>query len=383
MEKMFTRSVLGAAMALAAVSGSANAAIDLNGEAVQLYGQAAGFMHFVNPSDTTKGDGNGGVTTSSSPDSAVQGVIESRVGFRGRVAFDDFGPDFIWQIESGDANHTDYGSFGMRDTFVGLDFDGIGSFKFGRQLVAAYNYVDWPHSNPGLANVFDWNNDIGAAFEDRADNNLRYDSPTWGGFNFQATLSGMGSNSEAMVANIAGSYTMDMFSVHAGYYDQKAYDVHVAATSDSYVFNPATGVADFVAGKAASTNQLGNVSYGIIGGSVFLGDFTLTAAWKTMENAGKDGAEKQTQEAYSATAQYILDSSYVFKIGYAGTTDSKGKVGYTQDDSDTAITGRFGYLLPSAYMYVDVRHYDMASYAAKEFTETKATNVLVGVEYYF
>lgn len=46
--KMFKRSVLGAAVALAAVSGSANAAIELAGDAVQLYGQAAGFMHFTN-----------------------------------------------------------------------------------------------------------------------------------------------------------------------------------------------------------------------------------------------------------------------------------------------------------------------------------------------
>ena len=127
MEKMFKRSVLGAAVALAAVSGSANAAIELAGDAVQMYGQAAGFMHFTNPK-------------AENADSAAQAVIESRIGFRGTVAFDDFGPDLVWQIEGGDANNgAQSGQLGARDTYLGLNFDGLGSFKYGRQLVAAYN----------------------------------------------------------------------------------------------------------------------------------------------------------------------------------------------------------------------------------------------------
>ena len=353
MEKMFKRSMLGAAIAFAGVSGSANAAVDLMGEAVQLYGQAAGFMHFVNPKEG---------------DSAAQAVIESRIGFRGRVEFETFAPDFVWQIESGDTNHTEYGALGMRDTFLGLDFDGIGSFKFGRQLVAAYNYVDWPHSNPGLGNVFDWHNTLGVVFEDRADNNFRYDSPTWGGFNVQATLSGMGTTTDALVMSIAGSYTHDMFSVHAGYYDQKGYTVN---TTDAWVFNPETGNADFTAGVA--NKQMGDVSYSILGGSVFLGDVTLTGAWKYMEN--NVGTEKNDQDAYSATAQYIIDGTWVLKAGYSATTDSKLS---KASDKSTAITGRLGYLLPSTYLYMDVRSYD---YKGDDRTGD-GTNILIGAEYY-
>ncbi|MEZ8082089.1 porin [Enterovibrio norvegicus] len=355
MDKTFKRSLLGMAVAVAAMSGSANAAIDLNGEAVQMYGQAAGFMHITNPE---VGDG------------AAQAVIESRIGFKGRVAFDNFGPDFIWQIESGDANNTDYGAFGMRDTYLGLDFEGVGSFKFGRQLVAAYNYVDWPHTNPGLGNVFDWHNAIDASFEDRANNNFRFDSATWGGFNFQATLSGMGSTTDALVASIATSYTQDMFSVHAGYYNQGKYDAAVAKTEDSVVIDD-NGNIVVKPGTAATTEEAGDVSYAIVGGSVFLGDVTLTAAYKMMEN----GLTGDDQDAYSATAQYVIDGTWVLKAGYAATSESK----LGNNDDSQAITGRLGYMLPSTYLYMDVRSYDMDGSTEKN----DGTNILIGAEYYF
>ncbi|MEZ9526033.1 porin [Enterovibrio norvegicus] len=362
MDKTFKRSLLGMAVAVAAMSGSANAAIDLNGEAVQVYGQAAGFMHITNPE---VGDG------------VVQGVIESRIGFKGRVSYDNFGPDFIWQIESGDANNADRvtstdgagepveipnGTFGVRDTYIGLDFDGVGSFKFGRQLVAAYNYVDWPHSNPGLGNVFDWHNNIGAGYEDRSDNNLRFDSATWGGFNFQATLSGMGSvSTDALIVSVAASYSQDMFSVHAGHYTQGEYTAPVAAVAPSFG-KP---------GAAATTKQAGDVSYSIVGGSVYLGDVTLTAAYKMMEN----GLTGDDQDAYSATAQYVIDGAWVLKAGYAATSESK----LGNDDDSQAITARLGYMLPSTYLYMDVRSYDMLG----STDAYDATNLLIGAEYYF
>ncbi len=339
MEKMFKRSVLGAAVALAAVSGSANAAIELAGDAVQLYGQAAGFMHVTNPKAA---DAKG----------AVQAVIESRIGFRGTVAFDDFGPDLVWQIEGGNADNTAQGGqLGARDTYLGLNFDGIGAFKYGRQLVAAYNYVDWPHSNPGLGNVFDWKNNIGVEFESRADNVLRFDSATFGGFNFQATLSGMGADTDAMVTSVGASFSQDLFSVHAGYYGQGEY-------------TPAGG-----------TVKAGDVNYTIVGGSVFLGDITLTAAYKMMSN----NLTSNDQDAYSATAQYVIDGTYVIKAGYAGLGKSTAAKDAGQDDASTAITGRLGYLLPSTYLFLDVRSYD---YDGATDTDD-GTNILIGAEYYF
>ena len=90
MEKMFKRSLLGAAVAVAAVSGSANAAIELHGQAVQLYGQAAASYQVWDPS-ASGAETNAGVE------------VESRIGFKGVVEFDDFAPNFVWQIESGNA----------------------------------------------------------------------------------------------------------------------------------------------------------------------------------------------------------------------------------------------------------------------------------------
>ncbi|MGF1707893.1 porin [Enterovibrio baiacu] len=370
MEKMFKRSLLGAAVAVAAVSGSANAAIELNGEAVQLYGQAAGFMQWNNNTNSDK---------------AVSTTIESRIGFRGVVKFDDFGPDLIWQIEGGNADnggfdadtpwkHDNNGQLGARDTYLGLSFDGVGSFKYGRQLVAAYNYVDWPHSNPGLGNVFDWNNDIGSGnvdsttgavsyggngFEDRADNVLRFDSANFGGFNFQATLSGMASNTDEMITSVAGSYSQDMFSVHAGYYTQKGF------------------------GEGADKG--GDNSYYIVGGSFFIDSFTLTAAMKHMENDAYQiklddafvTSAKADQTAYSATAQYVLDGKWVFKAGYASTSKVEVEGVKADNSQDLAVTARLGYLLPSTYLFLDSRNYKMNN------SDDWDNNVLAGVEFYF
>lgn len=344
MDKMFTRTLLGAAIAAASmVSTGANAAIDLMGGAVQVYGQAAGGIIIANPD---KGD------------STVIADIESRIGFRGTVEFDNLSPDLVWQIEGGNAanggfdadkgwTHVNNGQFGARDTFVGFNFAEVGSFKFGRQLVAAYNYVDWPHSNPGIGQVFDYNNDISAAFEDRANNVLRFDSANFGGFNYQATLSGMDSSTDDIAYSIAASYTASAFTVHGGYY---ARDVN--------------------------SETLDSNSYFIFGGAAYLGDITLTGAAKYME-ADYVGGGDGNQWAYSATAQYVADGTWLYKLGlaYAAEADLADNAG--DNTEDLAVTGRVGYLLPSAILYTDVRYTD------KDAGASEGTNIHLGVEYYF
>ncbi|MBN8132159.1 porin [Vibrio vulnificus] len=340
MDKMFKRTLLGAAVASLAATGSANAAVQLAGDAVQFYGQAAGYITVADSGDTT----------------VVATTIESRIGFRGVVEFEDFSPKFVWQIEGGNAdnggfnpnegwNHVNNGQLGARDTYLGFDFGKGGRFTYGRQLVAAYNYVDWPHSNPGLGNVFDWNNDIGAGYQDRASNNLRYDSANFGGFSFQATLSGMESDIDGLVSSVGASYGNDVFNIHGGVYSRGEYG---------------TG-ADL---KYAN-------SYGILGGSLYLGSLTLTAAYKAMEADSATGTLKQN--ALSTTAQYVIDGKWVLKAGYAATDNATGD----SKSSDTAVTARLGYILPSAYLYLDSRNYKMNE--ASDWTKA----ILAGVEYYF
>lgn len=367
MDKMFKRTLLGAAIATAAVSGSSNAAIELAGEAVQFYGQAAGFIHLIdnNVDDTT----------------AAGSVMESRVGFRGKVDFEDFGPTLLWQIEGGNAdNSAKSGQLGARDTYLGLEFDGVGQFKYGRQLVAAYNYVDWPHSNPGLGNVFDWNNDIGASFQDRADSVFRFDSATWNGFNFQATLSGMTQNTDQMVTSLGTSFTKEMFSVHAGYYKQKSYEQGVDEP-EKYKLNDSNSQVivnpDWLDWKAAGGDKqketVDSQSYYILGGSLFLGDVTLTAAYKDMEKGSK------SQKAYSATAQYVIDGKWVLKAGYAATNDATD----LENSGDTAVNFRLGYLLPSTYLFIDSRNYKSSTKDNSYQTSEWSNNLLIGAEYYF
>lgn len=338
MDKMFKRTLVGAAIATVAAAGSANAAVQLAGENFEIYGTAA--LYNI----TSMPEPSGAETTN-------KVGVESKIGFKGKHVFEDFGPNLIWQIESGWASHEDHASgdawnankgiLGGRDTFIGLDFDDVGSIKIGRQLVAAYNYVDWPHSNPGLGNVFDWNQDIGQGFQDRADNVIRFDSATWNGFNFQASLSGMEDSTSDVVTSVAASYSQDMFSVHAGLYDR---------------------------GEAAD-KSFKEHSYGIFGGSLYLDKLTLTAAYKMMDHDGTG------QNAVSATAQYMFTDKFLMKVGYAATDEADG----TTDTDDQALTARLGYLLPSTYLYLDVRNYDMNG----STEDSDVTNLLLGAEYYF
>lgn len=295
-------------------------------------------------------------------------VIESRIGFRGVVEFEDLSPKFIWQIEGGNAdNGSKSGQLGARDTYLGFDFDGVGQFKYGRQLVAAYNYVDWPHSNPGLGNVFDWNNDIGASYQDRADSVFRFDSANWGGFSLQATLSGMGQDTDRLVSSVGAAYSFGNFSLHGGYYHQGEYKSqedekpkYIIDDNGNVIANP-----DYVPGGRTVTTEEQN--YAIIGGTAAFGSLSLTAAYKAMEK-GNVG-----QNALSATAQYVIDGKYVLKGGYAATDDADGK----KDSGDVALTARFGYILPSAYMYADLRNYKMNN------ADDWSNYLLLGMEYYF
>lgn len=345
MDKMFKRTLLASAVAMVAAAGSANAAIDLNGKAVQVYGQAAGSYQIWTPDAAGK-------------DTTAQVEIESRIGFRGVVEFEDFAPNFVWQIEGGNADDAASwsnasGKFGGRDTFIGLDFENIGSIKFGRQLPAAYNYVDWPHTNPGLGNVFDWYNPTEAsAVKDRTNHVLRYDSANFNGFNLQASLDNMQENVDGVGYSIAGSYTQDMFSIHAGYYGQGKYTVGGVDKGDS--------------------------SYAIIGGQLYLGALTLTAGYKTVENGLNDNG----QDSISTSVQYVA-GNWLYKVGYSNAFDADKeittKAGETHDGSATAITGRIMYMLPSYVIYFDVRNYDVNG----KLDADDGTRTMLGMEYYF
>ncbi|WP_434997742.1 porin [Vibrio scophthalmi] len=375
MDKFFKRTLVCAAVASAAMAGSANAAIELHGKAVQLYGQAAGSYQIWTPEAEGK-------------DTTASVEIESRLGLRGTVEFEDFAPNFIYQIETGNADHaaaswsSEAGILGGRDTWLGLDFEGMGSIKFGRQLVAAYNYVDWPHTNPGLGNVFDWYNPTGADIEARADHVLRWDSANFNGFNYQASLSAMNSSIDGVAASIAASYTQEMFTIHAGYYASSSYKTSsTVTTKDAYEFDTETGGNKFVPGKTTTTTEHhGDGSFAIVGGQLYLDAITLSAAYKVVDN-DKPG-ETNSQDSISASAQYVT-GNWLFKTGYSKAFEADKDVevvdGVFNKAEAQAITGRVMYMLPSTVIYFDVRNYDLNG----DDESGDGTRTMLGMEYYF
>ncbi|GHZ13396.1 Outer membrane porin protein precursor [Vibrio cholerae] len=370
MDKMFKRTLLGAAVAMAAVGVQAAQLTDN----VQLYGQAAGNLYFESKGDSAKDD-------------TVGVEIESRIGLRGTQSFNNFGPDFVWQIETSNAYNGDTGGqFGGRDTYLGLAFDGVGTVKVGRQLVSIYDYVDWPHSNPGLGNVFDWHNAIGAGYQDRADHVIRFDSSDYSGFKYSLSASKMNESMDNAVVSFALAYNAERFGLHGGAYLGSKEEKKTAAKKAYYEFNTETGLAELKPATAAKIDEA-QAAYYLVGGNVSITDkLSLTAAWKHMTNEVNNVERKQ--DAYSATLAYWATSEWLFKAGYAATTKAKFG-GETQAETDSkAITARALYVLdPSAVLYFDVRNYDMMTPTEGD-DKGKAdandqTRFLLGVEYYF
>jgi len=263
---------------------------------------------------------------------------------------------------------------GVRDTYAGLDFDGIGSVTIGRQLVASYNYVDWPHSNPGLGYVFDWNNDIGVSYQDRADNVLRFDSATWKGVNFQATVSGMEGGLDQAVLSAGVAYSHSIFKIHAAIYSRGKYEINESEV-DKYIFDDNGNTIlnpDYIEGGKLLTKYANR--YGLIGGSLHFDDLTFTAAYKAMQV--DTATDKSTQNAFSTTVKYLLNNKVEFKAGYAMTTDAEIDGVTKHNSGDQAITGRIGYLLPSTFLYTEVRNYKMNG-GTKRFNQ-----VNLGIKYF-
>ena len=115
---------------------------------------------------------------------------ETRLGWKGYANFDGL-PDhtkFVWQVEGGyvDPSFSNQNGayLGNRDTFVGFDSDSFGLIRVGRVLTPLYEIVDWPASNPGLGDVWDWGGSIaGQDFNDRQSDTIRWDTKElWSGF---------------------------------------------------------------------------------------------------------------------------------------------------------------------------------------------------------
>src|SRR6185295_3605030 len=129
----------------------------------------------------------------------------SRFGLRGTESLGG-GLNAIFQIENGSIRPTtgDGGNLAGRDTFLGLS-GAWGTFKMGRYL-APYDDIHGIFGNDNtaatsiLSTASVWAQGFAGqpstgGFDDRLQQSIRYDSPTWSGFNIEAQFSTNGGTS--------------------------------------------------------------------------------------------------------------------------------------------------------------------------------------------
>ncbi|AKJ31615.1 porin [Caldimonas brevitalea] len=158
---------------------------------------------------------------------------ETRIGFRGTKELAKFpGNTFIWQIESGflgpnglTSQPYESGTLGTRDTWAGVT-GGYGKLRIGRLLTPYGETLDWPFANGGVNPLVEATNVPGGGSYVRVSDQIRWDSPKFGGFTVSASY-GRGDR-DASVDNgfiarnsnstsIVGHYTIAGGTLHAGY----------------------------------------------------------------------------------------------------------------------------------------------------------------------
>ena len=303
---------------------------------------------------------------------------ESRIGFRGTKDMER-APTLVWQIEGNNVGWSDNegdGQLGLRDTYAGFRDDSWGLIKFGRFDTPLYRIIDWPYSNPGLGNVFDWGSDIdGGANYSRQSDQISWDSPNWAGFTM-TLAAGRGNNPEDSDSNFYGAaahYLTGPLLLHAGYeygtgrvveIEDAASDSTLSATSDymtyltGFELNFDNGVGFFGAYKVMSA-EYSNYD-------------NASAGSGTIENLI---GGKQDQTSYSVGALYNI-GHWQFKIGYAANSDLEIDSKKVDGTADNVISGQTIYFIDNnALIYLRLK--------AMEIDESDITEARLGVEYYF
>ena len=377
--KIFKRTLLGASVALLSTGVMAKE-VGINSDFnVDVYGVAA--ISLVNYNTTDNNDSSTGY--------AVEN--ESRIGFRAhKDMFDDV--LITMQIESGYVDSTDWshggvsgGVLGFRDTFIGAS-GSWGNLRVGRVLTPLYEIVDWPFSNPGLGSVFDWGGING--HYDRQSNQIRYDSPKFGGFSFAASAGrddnkngGGAATRDAQFFGASAKYAFEKLTFMAGV--ESGTQV-VADTAKSCVVDPGTELpkcTDAVAGYNDDT-----FAY-IVGFEASLpAGFGIAAAYKGEEI--DNGSRKYTQDSYSVIGQY-WNGPWGFKVGYAanddaelsGTTAANSSLKASKTDKSDTISGQLMYVHNGFVPYLRVASRSFTDDSRGEVSSDIVTRI--GLEYGF
>ncbi|GGI72472.1 membrane protein [Shewanella hanedai] len=377
MKSHFTKTLIGAAISSMFMGGVAIAADDvdainpaslLENMSYEVYGIVALQAAYRDyDTGTVKGDEDL---------SGLQLNNETRIGFRGKKQFANFGPTFVWQVEGGYVDPSFGGSgsgFGDRDTFVGFESAELGLIRAGRVLTPLYELVDWPGSNPGMGDVYDWGGGIGGMKnQDRQSDTIRWDTPLYFdalSFDIAAGAgdkAGLGEGKDHWVG-FAGHYTLGPIQFDAAYEGNR--DVQAEDTlwsNDTYL----VGLQGW-----------------------FDNGISFFAQYKMMEASETNGTEEK-QNAMTSGLMYTT-GLWQYKLGYAKNFDLE-RDGQTIDDSaDSVLSAQIMYFVdPSAVLYARIRTVDFGK--AAEIVNTPVGDAVsyrwksadfnefsVGVEYSF
>ncbi|EHK9608640.1 TPA: chitoporin [Vibrio parahaemolyticus] len=297
---------------------------------------------------------------------------ESRIGFRGKKQFANFGPTFIWQIEGGYVDPSFGGEgagLGERDTFVGFESASWGQVRLGRVLTPMYELVDWPASNPGLGDVYDWGGAIGGAkYQDRQSNTIRWDSPMYADkFSLDIAAgagdkAGLGDGDDYW-GGIAAHYKLGPLQLDAAYEGNRNIE------------------------SEGQTWENNTYLVGVQGW--FDNGISFFAQYKYMEADASNGVNEK-QDAMSAGLMYTT-GDWQYKLGYAANFDLERDGKTINDTADDVLSAQVMYFVdPSAVLYVRARTLDFGDGASPldapsgaRWKSADYDEFSVGVEYYF
>jgi len=346
MDKMFKRTLLGAAVASVAFSGSALAKPAT--ETVDLYGQIA--ISIAQNANNTDG-----------ADKPIVMDNESRIGVRGAAQFER-GPKIIWQLEGG--NVGDDGSdsgLGVRDTYGGFDFDQGGKLYFGRVLTPLFEVIDGYTGQSSGAGFTTGN--TGNVNYDRQPNMIRYDSANLGGFSFDLAV-GRGEE------EIEGS------NVYSG---SAQFTAGVATFKAAYEHNNDRPLADNIHGESNAYIAGVNLDFDNMGFHMAYLNAEIQADPTNDNTTVTPGYNKKSQDAIKLGAYYTGVEHWTFNLNYAANSDVETD-GVKATKNTTAITGQAMYSIdPAAVVYLRLVHQEDETTAGTE----SDLGWRVGMEYYF
>lgn len=369
---MFKKTLLGAAVSALLLGATPVIAADADGANADNLKESASYeVYGIIAMQAAYRAYDSGVNATDDKLGGMQFNNESRIGFRGKKQFANFGPTFIWQIEGGYVDPSFGGEgagLGERDTFVGFESDSLGQIRVGRVLTPMYELVDWPASNPGLGDVYDWGGAIGGAkYQDRQSNTIRWDTPTY---------------SEALSFDVAAG-AGDKAGLGEG-------DDYWAGVAGHYKLGPIQFDAAYEGNRniQAETTTWDNDTYLIGLQGWFENGISFFAQYKMMEATSATGVD-ESQNAVSTGFMYTK-GDWQYKLGYAANFELERDGKTINDTDDSVISAQIMYFVdPSAVLYARARTLDFGDGAAAidnsgaRWKSADYDEFSVGVEYYF